>query len=261
MSVLIEDRDAYRILWLNRPEKRNALNLQLFRELVDRLIEIKSDPSVRGVIISGKGLAFSAGGDISEMINRFGKAMLAKNRLDNFLNRVVKLIRSIKRPVLAAVNGPCHGAGMVLATACDVVYASDKASFGFSYGNIGLIPEGSYFLARLLGLQKAKELIFSRSVISAQEALALGLITQVYTSDTFYEQVYSCMTSWIQGPVESMGLAKEVLNRAFESGLETQLDFEALAQGVAFTTSEHQEGVAAFLEKRDADFLANLDKP
>jgi 2-(1,2-epoxy-1,2-dihydrophenyl)acetyl-CoA isomerase len=261
MSVLIEDKDGYRILWLNRPDKRNALNLQTMQELVDGLVETRSNPNVRGIIISGKGPAFSAGGDVSDMVNRFGQAMVTKNRLDILLNRIVKTIRSIKRPVLAAVNGSCYGAGMVIATACDVVYASDNASFGFTYGNIGLIPEGSYFLARSLGLQKAKELIFSRSVISAQEALKLGLVTRVYPLDDFNEEVNNKMIEWIQGPVESMGLAKEVLNRAFENGLETQLDFEALAQGVAFTTQEHQEGVAAFLEKRNANFLANLDKP
>lgn len=255
MNVLLEKSpEKITQIKLNRPEKRNALNLELIDELIDILRDLISDEDTRVIIISGNGGIFSAGGDINDMPSRFGKAIETKNRLDNGLNQIVRLFRKIPRPVIAKVEGACFGAGMVIATACDVIYTTHNTKFGFAYGNIGLIPEASYFIARNIGLSKAKELVFSRTVLTGDEALKLNFVTQVFSEQEINDKVTEIANKWVNGPIETMGLAKEVLNNAFESTLEDHLKLEALAQGTAFTTSEHKEGVTAFLEKRKPNF-------
>lgn len=255
MSLKISETENHvRIISLNRPEKRNALNWKLIEDLIGELRSFLGDSTTRCIIITAEGKDFCAGGDISEMVDRFGKALDTKNRLEIGLNEIVRLIRKIRCPVIASVHGSCIGAGLVIATACDVIYASDDAKFGFSYGNIGLVPESSYFLSRLLGLQKAKELVFSRSIISAEQALNYKLITGMFPLGLLQTEVASIAQSWSKGPKDAIRLSKELLNRAFESTLEEQLGFESLAQGTAFTTNDHKEGVNAFLEKRSPKF-------
>lgn len=254
MKIKVDLDSSVITISINRPEKRNALDMDIIRELIDTLEDTKNNPNIRIVIITGIGKAFSAGGDISEMQDRYGKAIITKYRLDDGLNKIVRLIRSIRRPVIAAVNGACFGAGLVIATACDVIYAKESAKFGFSHGNMGLIPEGSYFLARIIGLHKIKELVFSRSIISAKEAYNYGLINKIIQDEEFEHFIREISNDWASGPIEAMGLAKEVLNHAFEMPLESHLQFEALAQGAAFTGKNHKEGVKAFMEKRDPDF-------
>jgi 2-(1,2-epoxy-1,2-dihydrophenyl)acetyl-CoA isomerase len=251
----VVDKDS--ILWvrLNRPQKRNALNLELIQALIEELGQVNTNPEIRGVIITGNGASFCAGGDITEMSYRYGKALITKNRLDLGINKIVKIIRSIKRPVLALVNGSCFGAGLVLATCCDVIYANQSALFGFSHGNVGLIPESSYFLSRALGLHQVKQLVFSRSVITSSEAYRKNLINEVVEDEKLIEVGQETMQQWVKGPVQTLGLAKEVLNHAFENPLEAHLVYEAMAQGTAFTSLEHKEGVDAFLEKRKPNFL------
>lgn len=241
-------------LALNRPDKRNALNKQMILDLKNALHQIRDDSSIRCVIITGNGNSFCAGGDISEMGDRFGKAMGTQIKLDTGFNEIVRTIRSIKRPVIAAVNGPCFGAGFVIATACDLIYASSSSKFGFAYGNLGLIPEASYFIARFVGLLKAKELVFFRKVIGPTEALSLGFINQIFDNEQFMVEISKLAEELAQGPVETQGLSKQLLNAAYENNLISQLQQEALSQGAAFTSDEHQEGVAAFLEKRKANF-------
>ncbi|MFV2015139.1 MAG: enoyl-CoA hydratase/isomerase family protein [Candidatus Heimdallarchaeota archaeon] len=255
MTVQISRDDSNIItLALNRPDKRNAINLQMINDLKIELYRIRDDPSVRCVIITGNGNSFCAGGDITEMDDRFGKALDTQIRLDTGFNEIVRTIRSIKRPVIAAVNGPCFGAGFVIATACDLIYASSTAKFGFAYGNIGLIPEASYFIARLVGLLKAKELVFFRKVINSQQSLSLGIVNQVFETEVFMEKIVNLAEELSQGPVKTIGLSKQLLNDAFENKLLSHLQQEALSQGAAFTSDEHKEGVAAFQKKRKANF-------
>ncbi|OLS28944.1 MAG: 3-hydroxypropionyl-coenzyme A dehydratase [Candidatus Heimdallarchaeota archaeon LC_2] len=255
MTVLIShDNNNVTTITLNRPEKRNAINIEMILALKKSLQKVKDDSSVRCVVITGSGNSFSAGGDISEMSDRFGKALVSNIRLDTGLNEIVRLIRSIKRPVIAAINGPCYGAGFVIATACDLLYASSESKFGFAYGNIGLIPEASYFITRLVGLIKAKELVFFRKTLSPNEALSYGLINRIIDSNIFNSEINNLSTELSKGPVDTLGLSKDLLNAAFENQLLTHLKVEGLSQGTAFTSDEHKEGVQAFLEKRKPDF-------
>ncbi len=256
MTVLItrNEENSVVTISLNRPEKRNALNLQMIMDLKHALHEIKDDDSTRCIIITGSGESFCAGGDITEMGDRFGKAFDTQKRLDTGFNEIVRTIRSIKRPVIAAVNGPCYGAGFVIATACDLIYASSSAKFGFAYGNIGLIPEASYFIARFVGLLKAKELVFFRKVIGPSEALSLGFINQIFEDTGFMSEISKLAGELSQGPVNTLGLSKQLLNAAFENSLISHLQQEALYQGAAFTSDEHKEGVTSYLEKRKPNF-------
>jgi enoyl-CoA hydratase/carnithine racemase len=226
----------------------------MINDLKNNLNNLSNDESVRCVIITGNGSTFCAGGDITEMGDRFGKALETQTRLDSGFNEIVRIIRTIKRPVIAAVNGPCYGAGLVVTTACDVIYASSEAKFGFAWANIGLIPEASYFIARLIGLLKAKELVFYRKVVDPDEAVSIGLANQVIEKEKFMDEVIRLVTLLSDGPVKTLGLSKQLLNSAFESKLTSHLQQEALSQGAAFTSNEHKEGVTAFLEKREANF-------
>ncbi|MCH8908724.1 MAG: enoyl-CoA hydratase/isomerase family protein [Candidatus Heimdallarchaeota archaeon] len=256
MSILVEKTpEKITKIIFNRPEKRNSLNLEIIDQLIETLRSLLDDVETRVVIISGKGSVFSAGGDINEMPSRFGKALVTKNRLDQGLSQIVRLIRQIPRPVVAKVKGACFGAGFVIATACDVIYTTKDTKYGFTFGTVGLIPEASYFMARSLGLHKAKELFFSRAVVTGEQAMKMNFVNELFNEEDIDKKVDEIAKTWAMGPVETMGLAKEVLNRAYESTLDEQLKFEALAQGVAFTTLEHKEGVNAFLEERKAKFF------
>ncbi|MDH5401002.1 MAG: enoyl-CoA hydratase-related protein [Candidatus Heimdallarchaeota archaeon] len=250
--VLKVNRNEHNVvtLTLNRPDKLNALSIELVLALNDEFSKIKNDPTVRGIVLTGEGRAFTAGGDVEGMLNRLGKALDVKSRLLNGLYRLSDLIRSINRPVVAAINGICFGAGFVLSTACDITYASDKAKFGFAYGNVGLIPEGAYFISRYAGLQRAKQLVFSRAIIDANQAREYGFVLEVYPEEELMEKVYNQMNEWANGPIETIGLSKDILNGAFENRLADEQLIEAITQGIAFTTAEHKEGVNAFIEKR-----------
>lgn len=242
-------------LILNRPEKRNALNTELLIELNHVLDQLSENTEVRAIQITGNGKAFCAGGDIQSMISRLGKAYVTKERLEKLLHSVVVKLQSLNIPSLAVVNGSCFGAGLVLATGCDLIIASEDAKFGFAYGNIGLISEASYHLVRYMGLQRAKHLVFGRKVISAEKAKEYGLVLEVTPSSELENVAKTILEEWVTGPKATIGLSKQLLNAAMDNHLEEQLRLEAAYQGVAFTTDEHKEGVDAFLDKRKPNFL------
>ncbi len=241
-------------LTLNRPEKRNALNTELLEELNRVLDEVTNNEEIRALVITGKGKAFCAGGDVESMISRLGKAYMTKERLEKMLHSLVIKLQNLKIPTLAKVNGSCFGAGLVLATGCDIIIASDNAKFGFVYGNIGLISEASYHLVRYMGLQRAKHLVFGREVISASEAREYGLVLQTAPLNELDALAEKIISGWVTGPRATIGLSKQLLNAAMDNHLEEQLRLESAYQGVAFTTDEHKEGVDAFLEKRSPKF-------
>ncbi len=241
-------------LTLNRPDKRNALNTELLEELNHQLDEISINEEIRALVLTGEGKAFCAGGDIQTMISRLGKAYITKERLEKLLHSIVVKIQGMKKPSLAVVNGSCFGAGIVLATACDLIIASENSKFGFAYGNVGLISEASYHLVRYMGLQRAKYLVFGRKTISASQAKEFGLVLDVVPHEALASFSKEILTEWANGPRATIGLSKQLLNAAMDNHLEEQLRLESAYQGVAFTTDEHKEGVSAFLEKRKPEF-------
>jgi 2-(1,2-epoxy-1,2-dihydrophenyl)acetyl-CoA isomerase len=252
MAEIEVGRDgAVQTITLNRPEKLNAFTRTLHEELHEAL-EAARDPAVRAVVITGAGRGFSAGQDLTA----FGEAgdVAAMLRATYHVN--VRAIRSLEKPVLAAVNGVCAGAGLSLAAACDVRIASDAAFFVPGFVGIGLIPDSgaTFFLQRLLGTARAFEWMTSNRRLSAAEAHAWGIVSEVVEADSFPARVAERAAELAAGPTRAIALTKRLYDEAATSTLEEQLEREAAAQAEAAQTADFREGVAAFGEKRDARF-------
>lgn len=236
---------------LNRPDKLNAFTPTVHEELHAALEEAR-DPAVRAVVITGAGRGFSAGQDLGA----FGEAgdVAAMLRATYHVN--VLAIRSLEKPVIAAVNGVCAGAGLSLACACDIRLASDAAFFVPGFVGIGLIPDsgGTFFLQRLLGTARAFEWMTSNRRLTAAEAHAWGLVSEVIEADSFAERVSAHAAELAAAPTRAIALTKRLYDEAATSTLEEQLEREAAAQAEAAQTDDFREGVAAFGEKREARF-------
>jgi 2-(1,2-epoxy-1,2-dihydrophenyl)acetyl-CoA isomerase len=242
---------AVQTITLNRPDKLNAFTRAVHEELHAALEEAR-DPAVRAVVITGAGRGFSAGQDLTA----FGEAgdVAAMLRATYHVN--VMAIRSLEKPVIAAVNGVCAGAGLSLACACDIRLASDAAFFVPGFVGIGLIPDsgGTYFIQRLLGTARAFEWMSSNRRLTAAEAHAWGLVSEVVEAASFAARVAERAAELAAGPTRAIALTKRLYGEAATSTLEEQLEREAEAQAAAAQTNDFREGVAAFGEKREARF-------
>ncbi len=256
-SLLLDRAGGIATLTLNRPEARNALSLAMRQELSGALDELEGDSRVRAIILTGAGGNFCAGGDVKSMARRHTAAE-GQARVE-LLNRFVMRLFHFPKPTVAMVDGFAVGAGCNIALGCDLVIASDRARFGEVFARIGLVPDGggTWLLPRLVGLAKAKELVFSAEIIEAAEALRIGLVNRVVPAAELEATTRALAGRIAAGPPAVITLAKSLLNRAATLDLATALDFEALAQGQAITSEDHAEGVRAFLEKRDPNFKGN----
>ena len=247
----VENRIAK--ITLNVPQKLNALDAQLAEELTEALHEAKQDDGVKVVVLTGSGKAFCAGGDIS-VFSSFD----LKGSID-FVRDAQSLVGAftkLPKPVVAAVNGFAVGAGLSLALLSDIVIASDKAIFGAAFVNVGLVPDiaSLYFLPRLVGLQKAKELSFTGKNIDAQEACRLGFVNTVVEHEKFAVAVEE-FSKFLAGQAGfAMGSAKTLLNMSMDMGVNELLEMEAVTQGVCMQSPDSKEGVDAFLNKRKPNF-------
>ena len=243
-------------LTLARPDARNALSLALIKQLSAALQEAATDKAVRCVVITGKGKAFCAGGDIKEMAERAGKAVATKERLQGGLNMIARSIFEMEKPVVAKVNGDAAGAGFNLALACDIIYAADTANFHASFIKVALIPDvgGSWTLPRRVGLHRAKEMLFLGESVKAQDAERMGLINRAVPAAELDNFVNGIAHTLASQPTKTIGLAKRAMHRGLASTFEEALEHEAYAQGYCFSTADHVEGTKAFFEKRKADF-------
>lgn len=243
------------IIKLNRPKALNALNLQLRIDLWKTIERFATDDAVKVVLITGEGRAFCVGGDINEMDPK-RKAFTARERIRSNVHQMIMTIYKMEKPVIIAVNGLAVGAGFNFALCGDIILASDQAKFSQSFVKVGLVPDcgGFYFLPRLIGLPKAKELVFRGKTISAEEAEKLGLINQVVPHDQLLPEAIELANELAQGPTRAIGLAKTMLNECYEMDLQKSLDYEALAQVITAQSDDHQEGVKAFTEKRKPKF-------
>jgi 2-(1,2-epoxy-1,2-dihydrophenyl)acetyl-CoA isomerase len=248
------------LLTIDRP-KANAFNLELIGELQSAFKQAAKDPQTRVVVLTGAGRVFGAGQDIEELshlANQPGDERLSiRQHLLETYNPLVLQIRQIEKPVIAAVNGPCAGASLGIALACDLRIAADTAKFVVGFGGIGLVPDSgvSLLLPALIGLGRALEFTFSNQPISAQKALEWGLVNQVVPFDNLLEQVSATAFELSTGPVGAFGLTKRVYNQAVLPRLPEVLDYESYVQEIAGQRMEHKEGLAAFLEKRPARHL------
>jgi len=250
-EVEVGHRGGVQTITLNRPDKLNAFTRTLHEELHAALEEAR-DATVRAVVITGAGRGFSAGQDL----NAFGESgdVAAMLRATYHVNMLA--IRALEKPVVAAVNGVCAGAGLSLACACDIRIASDTAFFVPGFVGIGLIPDsgGTYFIQRLLGTARAFEWMTSNRRLTAAEAHMWGIVSEVVEAESFAARVEERAAELAAGPTRAIALTKRLYDAAATSSLEEQLEREAEAQAEAAQTEDFREGVAAFGDKREARF-------
>jgi 2-(1,2-epoxy-1,2-dihydrophenyl)acetyl-CoA isomerase len=242
---------AVQTITLNRPDKLNAFTRGVHEGLQEAL-RAAGDPEVRAVVITGAGRGFSAGQDLTE----FGEGGNVGDLLRATYHVNIDLIRSLEKPVIAAVNGVCAGAGLSLACACDIRIARDDAFFVPGFVGIGLIPDsgGTYFIQRLLGTPRAFEWMTSNRRIAAAEALEWGLVSEVVEADAFDARVAERAAQLAAGPTRAIALTKRLFYDAGTNTLDEQLELEAELQTEAAQTDDFREGVTAFVEKRAAEF-------
>jgi 2-(1,2-epoxy-1,2-dihydrophenyl)acetyl-CoA isomerase len=254
-EVLTERDDAVLTITFNRPDVYNAFNRALHAALHDALTEA-TDPAVRCVVVTGAGKGFCAGQDLKEFQALEGSI---SDALEQSYHPNVRLVRSLEKPVIAAVNGAAAGAGLSFACACDLRIAADNASFVPGFIGIGLVPDagGSWFIQRHLGFARAFEWMCSNRRLSAVEALEWGLVSEVVPADTFAERVTEIAQTWAALPTRAVGFTKRLFEHAHAADLEAQLALEARLQGEATTTADFAEGVTAFLEKRPPSFAGS----
>lgn len=248
-------RDGVATVRLNRPQARNALNEQLKGELAELIQQFAVDEQVRAVLLTGNGSAFCAGGDIKEMDpNRSPDA--ARLRMRKILRQVYLPLAQLEKPVVAAVNGDAHGAGVSLALAADIVIASEEAVLSLAFRRVAVVPDSGvlYFLSRQLGRSQAKDLIFTGRRMTAREALEIGLVNRIAPPAELEAQAFELARTLAAGPTIAFGLAKRLLDQAPSMSFEDMVELEAYAQGIAMSTEDHREAVAAFKEKRQPVF-------
>ena len=248
------------VLWIrfNRPDVLNAFNETMGSELMDALREGEKSQSVRALVLTGEGRAFTVGEDLNTKRAAYdsGKPVLLGEVLRNKYNPIVQRMRRMEKPILGAINGITAGAGLGLALACDLRAASEKASFHEAFIKVGLAPDSgtSFWLTRILGLAKAMEMVMLGEPIDATMALHLGLVNWVFPAEKFQGEVEKIAQRLASGPTKAISLSKRALNRAIVVDLDSTLEYEAYLQDVAGRTRDHVEGIKAFFDKREPNF-------
>ena len=252
-SVLFEVKNQVGYITLNRPDKYNAFNREMALLMQEHLDACK-DKAIRCVYITGAGKAFSSGQDLEEVVDPNGPDVTTI--LKEHYNPIIRRIRNLEKPVVAAVNGVAAGAGANIALCCDIVLAAKSASFIQAFSKIGLIPDsgGTYFLPRLIGWQKASALSMLGDKVDAMEAERLGMVYRVIENEYFLEETIKLAESLAQMPTKGLSLTKAALNKSFTNNYDEQLDLEQDLQNKAGNSFDYKEGVQAFLEKRKPVF-------
>ncbi len=242
-------------LRLNRPEVFNSFNKNMALAFQDALDECEINDEVRVILITGQGKAFCAGQDLSEAIDPDGPEL--SHIVEKHYNPIIERIRNIEKPIVAAVNGVAAGAGANIALACDITIAKKSASFIQAFSKIGLIPDsgGTFFLPRIIGVQKALALMMTGDKISAEEAERMNMIYKVVEDDLFESEVSIFVQKLALMPTKGLGLTKKAVNQSFGNNLTQQLVVEKDLQTEAGNTYDFKEGVNAFVEKRKPIFI------
>ena len=249
--VLLERDEPIAVVTLNRPKQLNALSEELMEELVARLVELDRDDAIRCIVLAGSERAFAAGADIGEMAEASAVDMLYARRVERW-----DAIRKLWTPLVAAVSGFCLGGGTELAMSCDLIVASETARFGQPETSLGIIPGagGTQRLARAVGKAKAMDVVLSGRFLDAREAERAGLVSRVVAPEAWLEEAKVVAREIAsRGPV-AQRLAKEAVNRAFESTLELGLEHERRLLYLAFASEDAREGLTAFRDKRAPEF-------
>ncbi len=250
MTILKSLDNCVLTLKLNRPAVFNSFNKEMALLLQEELKAAANNEKVRAIILTGEGKAFCAGQDLAEATSSDGPTL--QSIVKDHYNPIIELIRTIEKPVIAAVNGVAAGAGANIALACDITIAKESASFIQAFSKIGLIPDsgGTFFLPRIIGMQKAAALMMTGDKVSAKQAEAMNLIYKATSDETFEEELNSFALQLAKMPTKGLGLTKKALNASFSNDLTAQLALEEELQTQAGQTHDFKEGVTAFLEKR-----------
>jgi 2-(1,2-epoxy-1,2-dihydrophenyl)acetyl-CoA isomerase len=249
-NLLTEESGAVLTIRLNRP-KANAFDGVMVDELMDVLKRAASDEAVRCVVLTGTGRAFSAGQDVGIIHERRGKISF-REHLQKTFNRVIMRMRQLEKPIVGAINGAAAGAGLGIALTTDIRIASESARFVFGFTGIGLAADSgtSLSLPLVVGLARASEMAFTNEPVSADKALAYGMVNRVVPDSELSAAASEMAATLASGPTRAMGLTKRAFNRAWLESLERTLDYESYLQEIAGRTMDHGEGMNAFLEKR-----------
>lgn len=251
-TLTFDVQDGVGWIRLGRPAKRNPFDGELREDLMQVLDRVRDDPATRVLVLAGSPGAFCAGGNLHFLQQQMdaGPAYW-QQRLQSGLRLINDLLR-LTRPLIAVVDGPAFGAGFTLALTADIVLASPQARFAMSYLKLGLVPDlgPTYLLPRMVGLQRAKELIFSAREVDADEALALGLVMEVHASDDIEARAQAIALSLAQASPTAMGLTKAALNASLDSDQQTMFAIEASSQAAAFAAPEPREAIAAMLARK-----------
>ena len=251
--IITERKGFIGIITVNRPEVRNALNKEAWKQLHEAFTELDGDDGIRVIILTGAGdKAFIAGADLNAL-----KTRSSVETFGGVNQKIVTDIEMVSKPTIAMINGFCLGGGLEVAMVCDIRIAGDGAKLGQTELNVGILPGcgGTQRLARYVGLGKAKELIFTGKIITAQEAERIGLVNCVVPQNELLEKTLEMANSIaVKSPIVTK-IAKLIVNRGIESDLASGLQAELLAQSLVFSTEDHLEGINAFLEKREPKFI------
>ncbi len=255
-TLLFDIQGSVAKLTLNRPEVKNAINLDMTKELMDAALRCMQDSTIRAVLITGSGAMFCPGGDIKAFIGEGKNMTYYMREMTTYLHTGLSYLTHMDAPVVAAVNGAAAGAGMSLALASDIVIAATSARFTMAYTRIGLTPDGgsTYFLSRAVGLKRALELVLTNRELSAQEAFDLGIVTRVVPDSELLVQAEAIATQLAAGATKALGASKRLLHRGWVETLETQMENESQTIADIASTPDAQEATAAFLEKRKPEF-------
>jgi 2-(1,2-epoxy-1,2-dihydrophenyl)acetyl-CoA isomerase len=255
-TIIFEMSEGVATLTLNRPDRLNSLNARMHEEIAAVLGSVESDPAIRALLVTGAGRGFCAGQDLNLRDAGATGDFDAGAALERYYNPLIRRLRALAKPIVAAVNGPAAGAGANIAFACDIVIAARSASFLQAFCRLGLVPDagGTWFLPRLAGSARAMGMAMLGEPLSAESAAQWGLVWKMVDDDKLMAEARGFAAKLAQGPTAGLGLIKQALNRSLANSLDAQLDVERDLQRLAACSEDFKEGVAAFLEKRPAKF-------
>ncbi len=254
--ILTEARAGYRVIVFNRPDRLNAFNEAMHEALRAAFAEVEADASCRALLITGSGRGFCTGQDLGDRLAKPGEKIAPSTALETYYNPLIRKLRALPFPVVAAVNGVAAGAGCNIALACDIVLAARSASFIQSFARVGLLPDcgGTWVLPRLAGDARARGLALLAEPLTAEKAEIWGLIWKCVDDDSLAAEAQKLCEHFASAPTQGLALIKRALNASAANTLDAQLDLERDLQRQAFLTPDYAEGVRAFVEKRKPHF-------
>jgi len=255
-TILVEREGSIKIITFNRPEVANALNDQLSMEFYDAICECATDDTVRAVLLTGKGKMFCGGGDLKFLLSKKKEVKQTLLKMTNYIHGAIARMAKMNAPVVIAVNGSAGGGGLSLAISGDIVISAESAKYTLAYTKAGLSPDASstFYLPRLVGLRRAKELMLTSRIFTAQEAYDMGMIDRVVEDEKLIDEARQQTEELASGATQAYGSVKKLLNLSFSNGLETQMDHEGIMISENGSSQDGQEGMLAFAEKRKPNF-------